>query len=504
MIPLFIKKIGLVVTAAILSAVGFVTHKTPELNQSINTQSAIETPLGATNAIETPVALFQSTLANSIDASATQMTLSSALTKDGTNLASSTYSFIIDEGTASQEFVKADCTSTVCTNMARGLSVITGTTTITSLAKKHSRGASVKITDAPILLNLTRIISGIGTLPNKISYTNVSTTSIANGGDDQVLVNKGYSDFVGSTGCANASETTRGCSELATQIEMASTTTTGATGAGLTLQAKYATSSPKIAGLYVPITQNDGKLSPNFIATSSSYNYLVAASTTFIGRTEILANSTTTNPLVVNGKPIAFPTTQGAASSTLVNDGTGSLTWATPNWELIASTTLTSAVATTTLSGIPARNSLRIIVDTITPATSQAKGLYAQFNTDTSGNYSYLNYSVTGAASVSANSANVIKLTQAGSGSITSGASQSLVIFDVINDISKRKYGFFKVFVDLNGGANGGDLTQGTFRWNNTSTQITSISIGVSSVAATPEAQTLSAGTRIFVYGSRD
>lgn len=504
MIPLFIKKIGLVVTAAILAAVGFVTHKTPEPNQSINTQSAIETPLGATNAIETPVALFQSTLANSIDASATQMTLSSALTKDGTNLASSTYSFIIDEGTASQEFVKADCTSTVCTNMARGLSVTTGTTTITSSAKIHRRGASVKITDAPILLNLTRIISGIGTLPNKIYYTDVSTSSIANGGNDYVIPSKGYVDYVGSSGCANASETTRGCSELATQIEMASTTTTGATGAGLTLQAKYATSSPKVAGLYVPITQNDGKLNPNFIATSSSYNYLVAASTTFIGRTEILANSTTTNPLVVNGKPIAFPATQGAASSTLVNDGTGSLSWQVPNWELIASTTLTSAVATTTLSGIPARNSLRIIVDTITPATSQAKGLYAQFNSDTGSNYAYLNYSVSAAGSISANTSNVIKLTQASAGSITSGASQSLIIFDVINDISKRKYGFFKVFVDLNGGVNAGDLTQGTFRWNNTSSQITSISIGVSSVAVTPEAQTLSAGTRIYVYGSRD
>jgi len=504
MISLFTKKLGFVIAATFLAAIGLVTHKTPEPKTNSSATSAVVAPLGATNTIETPVALFQSTLANSIDASATSMTLSSALTKDGTNLASSTYSFIIDEGTASQEFVKADCTSTVCTNMVRGLSVITGTTTISSSAKIHRRGASVKITDAPLLLVLTRIISGIGTLPNKISYTNVSTSSIANGGDDNVLVNKAYTDFVGSSGCANASETARGCSELATQTEMASTTTTGATGAGLTLQAKYATSSPKIAGLYVPITQNDGKLSPNFIATSSSYNYLVAASTTFIGRTEILANSTTTNPLVVNGKPIAFPAAQGAASSTLVNDGTGSLSWQVPNWELIASTTLTSAVSTTTLSGIPARNNLRIVVDTITPVTSQAKGLYAQFNGDTGSNYAYYFYSIAANTTGNANSTNVIKLNGPSAASITSGASQSLIIFDVINDISKRKYGFFKAFIDLNGGANAGDLSEGTFRWNNTSAQITSISIGVSSVAVTPEAQTLSAGTRIYVYGSRD
>lgn len=131
--------------------------------------------LASTNPIETPVALFSTTLANSITSSATTMTLTSATTKNGTALASSTYSFIIDEGTASEEFVKADCTSTVCTNMDRGLSVTTGTTTVAILQKSHRRGASVKITDAPILLNLTRIVNGIGTFPNHVSYTNHTT-----------------------------------------------------------------------------------------------------------------------------------------------------------------------------------------------------------------------------------------------------------------------------------------------------------------------------------------
>lgn len=125
--------------------------------------------VAATNAIPTPIALFQTSLASGITSTATSMTLVSARDKDGNTL-SGTYAFIIDEGTANEEFVNADCTGTACTNMSRGLSVVTGTTSITALKKSHGRGASVKITDAPQLMILHRIINGISTFPNPITY----------------------------------------------------------------------------------------------------------------------------------------------------------------------------------------------------------------------------------------------------------------------------------------------------------------------------------------------
>lgn len=124
---------------------------------------------GATNAIPTPIALFQTSLASGITSTATSMTLVSATDKDGNSL-SGTYAFIIDEGTASEEFVNADCTGTACTNMTRGLSVVTGTTSIANLKFSHRRGASVKITDAPQLLILHRVLNGISTIPNPITY----------------------------------------------------------------------------------------------------------------------------------------------------------------------------------------------------------------------------------------------------------------------------------------------------------------------------------------------
>lgn len=283
--------------------------------------------LGATNAIETPVALFSTSLANSITAAATTMTLVSATTKDGTTLASSTYSFIIDEGTASEEFVKADCTATACTNMERGLSVVTGTTTVAGLAKTHRRAASVKITDAPILLNLTRIINGIGTLPNKISYTTAPTFTSGND-----IVTKTYVDGVALAGAPVCSESVNGVCRLATKLNQASSTPSTAS-IGYVLQAQNATSTYNAGaaggnGLNVVVTDNSNKISNQFIATSSTDVYkwgathtfsnglLATASSTFSATTSIAASSVTNNALCVNGVCHAFPSS-GLASSTV-------------------------------------------------------------------------------------------------------------------------------------------------------------------------------------------
>lgn len=129
------------------------------------------TAIAASVDIAKPVALFETTLTERITASSTSLTLTSATTKDGSALASSTYGFIIDEGTASEEFVLADCTGTSCANLTRGVSTITGTSSVYALIKEHRRGASVKITDAPILLQLYHIISGLQNIVVNLKYS---------------------------------------------------------------------------------------------------------------------------------------------------------------------------------------------------------------------------------------------------------------------------------------------------------------------------------------------
>jgi len=160
--------------------------------------------LGAS--VPTPVALFETSLANSISSSATSMTLVSATDKEGNVFAGETYGFIIDEGTANEEFVLATCTSTSCTSMTRGVSVRTGNTSVASLQKSHRRGASVKITDAPLLLVASRMLNGTETITNKLSYTS-NPTFIAGSNE---LASVKYIDDIAIAGSPDSTTSTKG------------------------------------------------------------------------------------------------------------------------------------------------------------------------------------------------------------------------------------------------------------------------------------------------------
>lgn len=140
-------------------------------------------------------ALFETSLASRITATDTSFTLVSATDKDGTTLASSTYGFIFDEGTASEELVLADCTGTVCTNATRGVSVANGTSSVASLKFEHRRGSSVKITDAPFLLFASNVFKGTQKLENIITYNTGLTPT--NAGD---IVDKEYADNLAFSG----------------------------------------------------------------------------------------------------------------------------------------------------------------------------------------------------------------------------------------------------------------------------------------------------------------
>ena len=241
---------------------------------------------GASEQIPTTVAVFETSLQNSISSTDTSMTLVSAAYNGGAStLASSTYAFVIDSGTVNEEFVIADCTGTTCTNMTRGLDHLTGTTTVTSLKKAHRRGASVKITDGPVLLIHNRLLQGVDDFEKVLSYTSgltftagtneipdvsyvdttantastsatavlrsanntftgtntfSATTTFSAGAewsqqcsDNEDLCNKAYVDSVAVAGASDAGQTTKGIVEEATVAEINSESSVGSTGAKL-------------------------------------------------------------------------------------------------------------------------------------------------------------------------------------------------------------------------------------------------------------------------------
>lgn len=166
-------KAKLVVVLSILLGIwGSVT-----LYSHFHTQRTVK-PLGGTYQTPDVAALFETSLTSSITSSATSFILNLGTYNSGaTTLASSTYGMIIDDGTASEEIVLADCTATICTNATRGIDRSTGTTTIASLQFSHRRGASVKITDAPSLLFAINVFKGRQYIENILTYNSALSFS---------------------------------------------------------------------------------------------------------------------------------------------------------------------------------------------------------------------------------------------------------------------------------------------------------------------------------------
>ena len=100
---------------------------------------------------------------------------------------------------------------------------------------------------------------------------------------------------------------------------------------------------------------NGGSLAPTWqsAATDQTANYVWTGNHNFTGTTSIKnfnASSTAANPMIWNGVSFNTPSTQGSADTFLKNDGTGSLTWSSPPWALVASTTATAATSSITLT----------------------------------------------------------------------------------------------------------------------------------------------------------
>lgn len=225
---------------------------------------------------------FRSSLASEITSSATSMTLESFTSGSDSLTVGKTYGFKL----GGREYVIGEAsTGNTIINMTRGVSRGTGTSTVSAYQSRWGRGASVEMTDAPILIRTANILGGVQTIENVLKYdSTVATTTIDD--DNKNLVNYElltYTAFNGA-GVINASATQKGVVELATQIETASSTANGSAGI-LAIPASNATSTynSATAPLRVVVTQNNGKIDNNFIATSSLLTNISLGTTTFIG-----------------------------------------------------------------------------------------------------------------------------------------------------------------------------------------------------------------------------
>ena len=456
-------------------------------NDFVESPKAEEIKLGAS--LPSATAVFETSLASPITSSATSLTLTANSVRGGGSL-SGYNCFTIDEGATTAETVCGTVSSTAVSSLTRGISQANGTTTVSALQFAHRRGSNVKITDFPIIQILKAQNNGEDTFANLLTYAN--TVLIGAGSASTTIATKYYVDNTVSAGASDASETVKGLTELATQIEMASSTSAGSTAALLALRSFYATSTPSgtsYNGLYVPVSKNNGKLHQLWLDLTEVFAWTGLHN--FTGNTYV-KNLNASSTVVLNGVSLSFPSTQGASSTVLMNNGSGSMTWNSSDWEQIGETILTSANSTTTVSGLPARKDLKVIIQTNLAGIGGGDA-NMRFNSDSGTNYGSRHYRDYTNVVTNGNSNTMIQWTFATTTAV-------YIVMDIENETTLRKLITWHGSSDNT--TNAPTMLTGTATWNNTTVQINRIDLFMSPDGG--GSNQYSAGTRMTVYGKRN
>jgi len=256
-------KIGTVL-CLLVAVVGLIGWQVFQLKKQVD---GFQGNLGAT--IPGVVAWMETSLQSKVTSTATSMTLVSGTDKRGTSL-SGTMGFILDEGTTSEEAIICTAAGTALTSCTRGIDPQDGKTEVTALKYEHRRGASVKITNYPILGILKRIANGQESFPNTIYYPSAFSMTTASG---SAIVHKSYVDSVVTGGAADANLTTKGLSELATIAQINAGTGMGDdTTARLFINPSYLASSNYAT--YLPSSDQKAALAGSSGTPSGSNLYI--------------------------------------------------------------------------------------------------------------------------------------------------------------------------------------------------------------------------------------
>ena len=345
--------------AAIICS-GFQLYNNWHLEQESKSFGAIQIPEAPSD--------FITTLQSSIGTSDTSMTLNAGTLSDGTTL-TGYQCFTLDAGTASAEYTCGTASGTAISNLLRGINPTNPAATSTALVYSHRRGADVRITDFPVLQIIKRLVNGQDSFPNALSLDSGVATSSFTTYD---MVTKQYADGIALQGAPSATTTVQGLVQAATIAQIANGVQNGSTGAVLFAPGNlYASTSP--GSQKIAVTQTNGKLNQNFYDLTQAFTFTGNLTNT---ATTTLA-ATTTSPLVLDTVNYVYPNTQGLASTTLVNNGSGVLTSTPLPFTTFVSTTIT---ATTTLGQTTSSTIASLSITLAKPSRLLTSGIFSFYN----------------------------------------------------------------------------------------------------------------------------
>lgn len=190
------------------------------------------------------------------------------------------------------------------------------------------------------------------------------------------------------------------------------------------------------------------------------------------------------------GYTLIFPTSAMTASSVpKFLDTSGTIVYEREDWGIVASTTLTSAVASTTLTFLYSGSSL-LHFEVDMPASGSNTSLAFQFNGDTGANYAFKWANANSTSFVSGSSKTAISM----GAKAATGIGYRAEFF--VNNVPTRTKEFMFTNMETAEAANAPDIFNGVAVWNNTTSRITSVTVGASG--------NLPIGTRITVMGTRN
>lgn len=216
-----------------------------------------------------------------INATQNTIQLTSLRTPDGTNITMSNfgtkgYGTLEPQTNSKIEFIdftgitqNSNGTATL-TGVTRGIGFVYPYASLSSLEKAHAGGAVFSVTNTPEFYYDEFVMQNNS---NLFTWPSASSSPAS----------KGYVDYVAFNGAAvvPATMSTPGVSQLATQLQTASSTVTNGAGYNLVIPSSNATSTynQATAPLEVVVTQNSGKIDNNFIATSTLFAGLLPTPT---------------------------------------------------------------------------------------------------------------------------------------------------------------------------------------------------------------------------------
>ena len=390
------------------------------------------------------------------------------------------------------------------TGLLRGLERFSPYAASTTLQTSHAGGSTFVISNSPPCFYesyANRTASSTITsrwifdiYPEFKDTTNATTSN--------QLATKGYVDNIALQGAATSTESVGGIVELATTLETASSTPTTAVKP-LVIQAQNASSSPVVGcdgtstagSLCIPVAQKDGKLKQTWLNLNEGFVFNSASSTitNISSSLSTTTNATTTTlgissgNLNLNNISYTFPSSQGASSTALTTNGSGSLTWNTMDWEQIGEIIATSSQSALNVNNFAARKDLKIVFQTT--GQSVASNYFLRFNNDGATNYTSFNW------------ANYVVFNSSDgngyiNGSSFSTTSPSYTVFEIGNQTADIKVGTLTGSFGAAGKIPG--ISTGSFVWNNTSAQITSVSLIAGSGGG------FLTNSRITVFGKRN